>query len=143
MSLVFHRDREIAEWASKELNSNFLGFVIAIGVTNDKGELVGAAILHNWSFNDIELSIVGKITKDLMLAVATIAFSRVGRVTIRIPRRKKRILKAAVKFGFRLEGTIRRLYGPYKRDDGIVFGLLKEEAGRYIKGLENVSAQSA
>jgi len=143
MSLLFNRDREVAEWASKELNSNFLGFVIAIGVTNERGELAGAAILHNWSFNDIELSVVGKMTKQLIVAVAMIAFSRVGRITIRIPRRKKRVLKAAVKYGFRLEGTIRRLYGPYKRDDGVVFGLLKSEASRYIKGLENVSAQSA
>lgn len=144
MSLIFNHDRDVAEWAAKELDSNFLGFVIAIGVIDDETRsLIGAAVLHNWSFNDIELSIVGKMTPELLRAAALIAFTKVGRVTIRVPRAKKRILKAAVKYGFRLEGTIRRLYGPFKRHDGVVFGLLKSEAGRFIKGLENVSAQSA
>ena len=142
MSLLFGKDAEVSSWAASQLNSNFLGFTIGIGVVED-GELVGAAVLHNWSHNDIELSIAGKMTKQLLVAAAWIAFSRVGRVTIRVPRRKKRILKAAVKYGFRLEGTIRRLYGPFKRDDGIVFGLLKTEASRFIRGLENVRAQSA
>lgn len=144
MSLLFGKDREVAEWASKELESNFLGFVIAVGVIDDETRaLIGGAVLHNWSFNDIELSIVGKMTPELLKAVAMIAFSKVGRITIRVPRSKKQILKAAVKYGFRLEGTIRRLYGPFKRHDGVMFGLLKEEAKRFIKGLENVSAKSA
>ncbi|MBX2989446.1 MAG: GNAT family N-acetyltransferase [Bdellovibrionaceae bacterium] len=142
MSLLFGRDAEVSAWAALKLNSNFLGFTIGIGLV-ENGELVGAAILHNWSHNDIELSIVGRMSKQLLIAAAWIAFSRVGRITVRVPRRKKRILKAAVKYGFRLEGTIRRLYGPFKRDDGIVFGLLKEEASRFIKGLENVSTKSA
>lgn len=143
MSLLFEKDAEVSAWAARQLNSNFLGFTIAIGVMNERQELVGAAILHNWSHNDIELSVVGKMTKQLIIAAAWIAFSRVGRITVRVPRKKKRIMEAARKYGFHLEGTIRRLYGPYKRDDGIVFGLLKSEAGRFIKGLENVSAQSA
>lgn len=142
MSLLFGRDREVADWASAQLNSNFLGFVLAIGVVRD-GKLIGAAVLHNYSYNDIELSVAGVMTKELLVAAAWLAFSRVGRVTVRVPRKKKRVMKAAVKYGFRLEGTVRRLYGPFKRDDGIIFGLLKSEAARYIKGLENVCAKSA
>jgi RimJ/RimL family protein N-acetyltransferase len=143
MTLLFGSDAEVSKWAASQLNSSFLGFVLAVGVVNEKQELVGAAILHNWSHNDIELSIVGKMTRQLIIAAAWLAFSRVGRITVRVPRRKKRILKAAVKYGFRLEGTIRRLYGPFKRDDGIVFGLLKSEAARFTKGLENVRAETA
>jgi len=138
MSLVFGRDLEIADWASKELGSNFLGFVIAIGLQDRQGNLVGAAILHNWSHNDIELSVVGKMTKQLLIATAWVAFTKVGRITVRVPRNSKRILEAAVKYGFKYEGCVRRLYGPFKRHDGMIFGLMKSEASRWIKGLDQV-----
>lgn len=141
--LVFGHDSVIAKWASDRLGgSHFLGEVKAIGLVNAAGDLVGATVLHNASKFDIEMSIVGKPSKDLLFATAHLAFTCAERITVRIPRRKSRVMKAAVKYGFRLEGTIRRLYGPYKKDDGVIFGLLRKEATRYIGGLENVSTQS-
>ncbi len=141
--LVFGHDAVIAKWASEKLGgSNFLGEVKAIGFVDAGGNLIGASVLHNASKFDVEMSIVGKPSKDLLLATAEMAFARHERLTLRIPRRKSRVMQAAVKYGFKLEGTIRRLYGPYKKDDGVVFGMLRKEAARYIGGFENVGTQS-
>lgn len=132
MNLVFGCDQPVSEWASKKLDCDFQRVLAAIGVINEQGVLIGAAVLHHWSRFDVELSVIGKMTPKLLRSVAWVAYSNVERITLRIERRNKRVLRAAVKYGFKLEGTVRRLYGPYKSGDAIMFGMLRKEASRFL-----------
>lgn len=134
--LVFGHDASVAEWASEKLEkADFQRILSAVGIINHQGELSGAGVLHHHSRFDVELSGVGEITHTLFKALLHIAFinANVERVTVRVPRRNKKVLRVTQKYGFQHEGVQRRLYGPHKADDCVVFGLLRKDADRYLK----------
>jgi len=143
--ILFGYDQTVADWAAQKLDCAFPSLLCAIGYLDKNGKLEGALVMHNWSKHDCELTFYGKLTLGMAKACAFIGFvsSNLERLTVRIPRDKKHNLKAIVKYGFHCEGTQRRLYGPYKRHDAILFGLLRSEAGRLLRGVEHGRSKAA
>lgn len=137
MKLMFDNQESVANWIASKADAKFSNILGTIGVLSDEGLLVGAAVLHDWTRNDVELSYFGKgtLTLGICRAIGWIAFVRGGvqRLTLFIPRRKKRLLRAMSKLGFKHEGIKRRSFGPHKGDDAIMFGMLKSETGKYLE----------
>lgn len=136
MKLLFGHDKIVADWASKKFGKPLRNWHVAIGIIDNSGTLVGAASFHDYNESNIELCFYGPgalratIVRDLM----RFAFNNlcVNRVTAKTPRGNKTVIHGLPKFGFHMEGVMRRYYGPIKRLDAIVFGLLKNDAERFM-----------
>ena len=127
-------DAEVLAWVAERLPVQFLGVLAAIGVLDGEAggqmALVGGAVLHNWSRYDIEMSYFGPMTfsPNMGEAIARAALEAgVQRMTIRIPRRASKIGRFLTAQGWHWEGIQRRLYGPTKADDAIMYGMLAGE----------------
>ena len=139
---MFDNSESVALWVAKQMNVNFTEVLGTIGILDGEGVLIGGAVLHNYTRYDVELSYFGKGTLDFAItkAIGWIAFVKGGveRLTLCVPRKRKRLLRALPKIGFHHEGIQRRKFGPNKSDDGILFGMLREEAAKYHVREENV-----
>ena len=76
----------------------------------------------------------GAVTASVVRQLMRYAFDwlKVNRVTAKTPRQNKTVICGLPSFGFRMEGVMRHYYGPVKRLDAIVFGLLKADAIRFM-----------
>lgn len=123
-------------WVSDHLGTDFTRVFMTLAVV-EADELRGVAVLHNWSKCDIELTYYGPRTlSPSMVRALTEAAVRAGvqRMTVRIHRRDKRMGRGLQALGFRWEGIQRRMYGPTKADDAILYGqIISEAARRYLK----------
>ena len=132
-------DAEIAAWCAARMGQTGLAGALygSLGVLDDYDTLVAAAILHNWTKHDMELTFYGPgfFSVSLARVIADIVFVQAGcgRCTLRVPRRNKRVLRALPRLGWTHEGIQRRLCGPTKADDAILFGLLRSDAGRWLR----------
>ncbi len=132
-AILTGHDAEVLAWVAARLPTHFVSVLAAIGVVDGEAgtmELVGGAVLHNWSRYDIELSVFGPMTwsPPLGRAVAEAALAAgVQRMTIRIPRRSAKLGRFLTAQGWHWEGIQRRLYGPTKQDDAIMYGMLAGE----------------
>lgn len=140
MILLGH-DREVAEWAGQawgnhDLTSNLLN---AFGQVRN-GQLVGAAVLHNMSRYDVELSYYGPgtITADMCkLCALAVWNAKLLRISIRMPRAVKHRTRTLVRLGFKFEGIARNLYGPGRQNDALMFGMVMAESTRFsVQALE-------
>lgn len=127
-------DAEVAAWVAGHLDADLYRIHSAIGVIEDRedatSELIGGAVLHNWSKYDIEMSYFGPMTfsPNMGRAIAEAALAAgVQRMTIRIRRSARRLGAHLMAAGWRYEGIQRRLYGPEKADDAILYGMLAGE----------------
>lgn len=132
----------IADWCAMKLGCHFGSIYHAIGVIpTGGGELLGAAVLHDLTAHDVELSMYGPktLTADLCRLIGYYCFldRNLQRLTIVIPRHKSKLRLKVMKLGFKYEGIKRRLYGPFKRHDGVMFGMLRSEAGMFLKGFDH------
>ena len=145
--LLFDHDKTVSEWCGKKLGCTFYNLVCAIGTMDKDGVLNGAAVLHDHTAHDMELSAYceGSFSYDLCRAIAYVAFihKKVQRITIVVPREKKNLLRRVKKFGWVYEGTKRKYYGPFKRHDGIIFGMLANEASRFMRGFGDEQRSNA
>lgn len=143
MILAGH-DATVAKWVSEKLGCSFHNVVLAPGVIDDTGLLIGGAVLSDHSRFDVELTYYGPGTVSIRLArlLAKFVFEDLGceRCTMRVPRTNKAMLRGAPKIGFQHEGLARRLYGPGKKNDAVLFGLLREDAGRLLRKPTHVNA---
>lgn len=141
MNLLFNHDKTVADWCATKANTQFNSLLCAIGYLDDDGNLIGAAVFHDAGKYDVELSFYGHgtLTLDMCKAIAWVAFIkyRMERVSIHVSRSNKRLLTMLPKLGWTHEGIRRHFFGPYKRDDAIMFGMLRAEASRYIKRFED------
>lgn len=127
-------DAEVLAWVSARLPTDFVRVLSAIGVLDGEGggqmAMVGGAVLHNWSKYDIEMSYFGPMSfsPPMGRAIAEAALAAgVQRMTIRIPRRASRLGRFLQAQGWHWEGIQRRMYGPTKQDDAIMYGMLRGE----------------
>lgn len=134
--LLFGHDRVVAEWVGKNLEIEFRNIVFAVGTLDPRGRLTGGGVLHDHSRYDVELTCFGPgaMRAALFRALARLTFVELEclRCTLRIPRRRGRLVGGALKLGFKHEGLVRRLYGPHRADDAIIMGLLRRDAGRFL-----------
>lgn len=110
-----------------------------IGVLDESGALLGAGMLHNWRKYDIELTWYGERTMSRRVVqeiAKAVGEAGCHRMTIRVPRGHRKTLVSLPRLGFKYEGTQRRLYGPRKSDDAILFGILLSEGQRFLPALE-------
>ena len=128
MILMFNQDQAVADWVSKKWGKSIPPWYFAVGILDKDGILRGGATFHNFNGSNIELCYYGPktITKDVFIGLAKFVFGHlnVNRLTICVPRKNKPLIKSATKLGFKVEGVLKHFYGPYNRDDAIIFGLL-------------------
>lgn len=131
----------ISKWCGKQLGCEFGRVLHSIGIIpTGGGALQGAAVLHDLTEHDVELSMYGPrtLSMDLCRLIGFYCFveRNLQRLTVVIPRHNKRLRLKVMKLGFIAEGTKRRYYGPYRRHDGIMFGMLRSEAVKFLKGFD-------
>lgn len=132
-SILIGHDEEVVAWVSERLEADFYRILAGIGCLDgepDAMRLVGGAVLHNWSKYDIEMSYFGPMSfsPPMGAAIAEAALAAgVQRMTIRIPRRASKLGRFLTDQGWHWEGIQKRLYGPTKADDAIMYGMLAGE----------------
>ena len=128
----------VADWASQQTGAPLRNWFHAVGVVDDAGAICGAASFHDMNGSNVELAVhcPRALRAGLVKQLFRFAFVTLGahRVTIKTPRQNSVIKRHAPRFGFKFEGIMRHYYGPTKRLDAILFGLLKDDARRYWEG---------
>lgn len=136
MNLLFGHDKTVADWASKQTGAPLRAWHHAVGIIDGAGLLVGCASFHDMNGSNVEVCFHGPGCARASIArgLARFAFHdlRALRVTARTPRQNKTMTRHLPRFGFRFEGILRRYFGPTKRLDAVVFGLLKEDASALL-----------
>lgn len=135
MQLVFGHDAEVGAWAAEKLNIPLSPPYVAIGVA-DNGELKGAAVYNNWNRWQVELSFYGpgcinrQVIRAFLLAYPFDDLGA-GRLTARTRRSNKLMQRLFPRFGFEMEGVLKRFYGPTKADDAFMYRLDRQAAERW------------
>lgn len=135
--LLFGNDKLVADWMSKKWGHSIPPWYYAIGIIDPKtGLLRGAASFHNYNGANIEISYYGPNTfsRDVIRGISDFCINKikVERLTVSVPRKSKSMLRTLPRFGFKVEGVLRHFYGPYKRDDAIIFGMLASEGRKFL-----------
>lgn len=130
--IAVNEDAKVCGWVQDQYQVRFLPPLTAIGITRH-GQIVGAAVFNNFEGSNIELSCLGKgaFPRSICRLLARTAFEVNGceRVTIRVRADNAYVLKLAGKFGWVMEGVLRKYYGNV---DCVVFGMLKAEC-RFLR----------
>jgi len=141
MNPVLGHDQTVFDWACQQFGKKLVPCHSAIGLIDGEGKLRGAAIFQEWNGSNIEFSYYGTspLTRGAVRYLVQYCFDGVGanRITVRVPKRQKTMLRSLPKLGFRFEGVLRRYYGPFRKDDAVMFGLLPTDASRILKVVRN------
>lgn len=136
MNLLFSHDRSVADWVSKKQGKPLRNWHWAVGVINAEGLLVGCASFHDFNGSNIEICYYGPGSPTIGIVRGLMRFAfftlNVSRVTARTPRQNKLVIRGLKTFGFKMEGVMKHYYGPFKRLDAVVFGLVASDAKRFI-----------
>jgi hypothetical protein len=126
--IVFGEDERVGKWAGEQLATVFHPPFTSMGVTDEKGELVGALVFNDYTGPNVELNAAGDgcWTEPVVRAGFRYMFDQLDciRVTARTRRKNRLVRKLLPRLGFKFEGVARRYYGD---EDALVFSLLKEE----------------
>lgn len=104
----------------------------ALGVVDETNRLIGGVVYHDYQpqWGNIQVSFASDrsdwLTVRLIRAIMAYPFDQLGvnRITSLTPKRNRQARQFLQKFGFRLEGNIRKGFGT---DDCIVSGLMRSE----------------
>lgn len=131
---------QVTEWVAKQLG--FDGGIYpsySIGIVDD-GKLIGGVVYHNFTVNNIEMSIAtispkwaGRgIIRQLLAYPYSLGCERITAIADSENHKSRKLLE---KLGFQLEGVLRKGSPFRNRRDAAVYGLLKEEfeQGKYGK----------
>ena len=137
MKLLYGHDKEVADWASKQFGWPLRNWYFAVGIVDNAGTLCGAASFHDLNGSNGEICFYGPgaLRPSLVRELMRFAFDgmKLHRLTAKTPRQNRQVIRALPKLGFRMEGVLKHYYGPVKRYDAVVFGLLEKDARRWIK----------
>ncbi len=129
--LLFGHDQTVADWVSKKWGKPIPPWYYAVGILDIEGVLKGGATFHNFNGSNIEMCYYGPstLTKDVILGLCRYVFTHLkcNRLTVSVPRKNKLLIKSVTRIGMKVEGVLRHFYGPYNRDDAIVFGILAND----------------
>ncbi len=126
--IIRNASEHVLGWASIKLGVRFRECASAWGITDRRGTLIGAAIFTGYQAKNIELTCVGPgaFKKDVCREIASYAFDdlQCERITLTVAANNEKVLGIAIKFGWRVEGRLRRYYGAV---DAVVMGMLRRE----------------
>lgn len=134
MTIIYGRDKYILAWAREVYGFEFHPPCVTIGIAKD-GELIGAVVFNNYTGPDIEASVMGEpraFTPTVIRTCFRYAFQTSGcvRATLRTRKKNRKARELIERMGFRQEGCLKRYYG---NDDAVIYGLLKEQAARWMR----------
>jgi len=132
-------DDEVATWAGEQLGVRFTRPYRAIGVLDDLGTLIGAAVFNDYyRHGNVELTYVGpgSLSRRIIRALASFAFNdlQVSRITAKTKRRNGIACKLLPRAGFKFEFVQKRYFGPDRGDDAVVYALSCDDAERWLEG---------
>lgn len=138
MGLLLGHDESVAAWVTAQTGMQFRPPFVAFGVVVC-GRLCGAVIWNDYYHGgNIEITVVGRgcwqqqfIRKCFRYAFVDCKCSRITARTRRSNVIARRVLP---RLGFAFEGTQKRYFGPERSDDGLVFVMLRENAGGWLNG---------
>jgi len=131
----FTQKKEYKDWLGDQFGYNYEGEYTTIANLDRHGNILCVVLYAHWLESGCEMVIASTgprwATKDFMYAAFAYPFIQAGkaRVTFIVEDNNLKCLKLCHKLGARVEGKVRKWFG---ENDGIVFGLLKEEC-KYIK----------
>src|SRR6266853_2299618 len=123
--LLVDNDQAIADWVCNTFNVYKQPVNRAYGIVDSEGKLKGAILFQNFNGVNLELSYYGPrtLSSGIVRIIARTALGHfiAARLTVVTSQRNKRLLRALLKIGFRLEGTQRCFYGhaDNKRNTGV------------------------
>ena len=145
--LMFGNTEIVSGWAASKFDARFSNILATVGALDKDGTLIGAAVLHDHTRYDVELSYygAGTLSLDMCKAIAWLVFEfgKLQRVSICVARRNKKLTRALPRIGWVYEGCKRRQFGPFKGDDGLVWGILRKEAGKFLRGKDGQISKAA
>lgn len=114
--LILDQDELVVDWAFTTFNIFRMPYNKAIGIIDEKGEIVGSILFQNYNGVNVELSYYGfyrTITPSIVKVIAKIAVGvfNVARLTVVTSKRNRRLINGLLKLGFKVEGTQRCYYG--------------------------------
>ncbi len=145
--IMLDNQQAVSEWVGLKLGTRFSNLLGTVGYLDKEGTLIGAAVLHDHTKYDVELTYFGKgtLSLDMCKAIAWLSFIRgnVLRVSICVPRKKKRLRIGFEKIGWKYEGIKHRYFGPSKNCDGIMYWFSKDDATKFLRGKDGKRSESA
>jgi RimJ/RimL family protein N-acetyltransferase len=133
LRLVLGHDADVAAYVAHRIPGvDDFGPCAGLGVVDSEGRLVAGVVFHDYQpqFGNIQVSFASDradwLTPSLVRAIMRYPFTqlKVNRITTLTPKRNRRARQFLKKFGFRLEGVIRKGFGT---DDCMVSGLMRTE----------------
>jgi uncharacterized protein with von Willebrand factor type A (vWA) domain len=114
-ALLFGFDQQVASALFAQKGWPRFSFDRCVGILDDDKKLIGAAMFQNWNTVNVDFSYYGNgtLTMGLARGLARYALEQFNcaRATTLVSKKRKRHLKAVMKFGFSYEGTQRCYYG--------------------------------
>jgi RimJ/RimL family protein N-acetyltransferase len=146
--LLIGSDEAVAAWTFSTFNLTPMLVNKAIGIVNDKGQIIGAALFQDFNGYNVELGYYGPKTVSLgisrALARMALCIFNVSRVTVVTSKKNKKLMRGLLKFGFKLEGAQRCYYGQedINRNTGVRFVMFRTRlqeiaSGTYKKAIRN------
>lgn len=134
ITFLYNQNAMVARWAFETYKVEPWPVVMAVGLL-ENNDLVGAFLFQEFNGSNAELSFYGKITPRVVMEIAraSLVLLKVNRLTVRTRRCNKHITRSIKKFGFIYEGVQKMFYGPLRRDDAILFGLMKPDLVRLAR----------
>jgi hypothetical protein len=133
---VFGRDDEVARWAAFNLKQVISPPYVAIGFTRDGTHWHGAAVFNEWNFSNIEITIYGPgcLSPGSIGCAYRYVFNQIkaNRLTARTRRSNSLMRRLLPRLGFTYETTLKRYYGPDRKDDAFLFALFPEQAVKWM-----------
>lgn len=136
MTPLFGHDEAVGEWVSRHLNKPICGPFTTIGWLDQNNTLTAAAVFNGWNGSNIEVTIYGPrcITRANMRVGVLYVFGQLqaNRLTATTQRSNARMRKLLPRLGFKFEFPMPKFYGPHRRDDGLVYRMLRADAEKWM-----------
>lgn len=151
IEILTRQDDFVTAWVRQRtpdpmVQEHGFGLCTAIGVTLDR-VLVAGVVYHEYRKHSIQLSMASTsprwCTRKTLNVLLGYPFHQLGvaRITACTAKSNLRLQSLVSRLGFRLEGNIRR--GLDGQQDLLIYGLLREEANKWIADNEIRSEQAA
>lgn len=137
MNFVFGQDHVVANWVKQRLDGivNGFGLCTAIGI-EENNQLIAGVVYHDYRRFSIQISMASETPRWCSRRTLSVLLGypfhrcKVERITSCTAKNNRRLRSLVTRLGFKLEGTIRR--GFDGRHDLLIYGLLKDEAAKWI-----------